>query len=64
MILSELRTKEYFTRKPYTTPKENQVWVKDSYDRSTKKYTCYNFADINRRIQLKGSTLIYTDFIF
>lgn len=40
MTVKQLKQGEYFTRKPIAEPKENQVYIRGEYDRSTKKYIC------------------------
>ena len=66
MKLKELKRGEYFTRKPMheKEAKPSQVYIKEDYDRSTKKYWCQKWDDISRGIELKGDTEVYTDFIF
>ena len=58
----ELRTIKagtYFQRKP-----DGPMLVRAHYDRTTNKYCCHYFDDVNREVFLKGSTLIVTDAIF
>ena len=64
MTIKELKTNEYFTRKPIEYPTESQVWVKDGYDRSSKKYECHRWDDVNRTCYLKATTQVFTDLIF
>lgn len=64
MTLKELKKGEYFTRKDIEFPKDTQVFVRGDYDRSTKKYECHRFSDINDTIYLKGSTNVFTDMTF
>ena len=62
--LKDLKRGEYFTLKPIDYPKDSQVWVKDEYDRSSKKFFCTRFSDISSSRLLKGTTPVYTDFTF
>ena len=62
--LKELKKGEYFTLKPIAEPKESQVYIKEEYDRSEKKYICGKFSDISASRLLKPDTTVYTDFIF
>lgn len=62
--LKQVKKGEFFTRKPYETPTEKQVFIKRNYDRATKKYDCQRFSDISDYIQLKPETIVYTDFTF
>lgn len=64
MTVKELKKGDYFTKKNIEYPKDNQVWVRGEYDRTEKKYLCYNFADVNRWTYLKGTATIYTEFTF
>lgn len=64
MTVKELKKGEYFTKKNIECPKDNQVWIRDEYDRTEKKYLCYNFSDVNRWTYLKGTATIYTEFTF
>lgn len=66
MKLKELKKGEYFTRTSLSgqEAKPSQVYIKGTYDQSTKKYWCQKWDDISRGIELNGDTEIYTDFIF
>lgn len=64
MKLKDLKRGEYFTLKPIAEPKESQVYIKDEYDRSEKKYLCGKFSDISASRLLKPDTVVYTDFTF
>ena len=64
MKLKDLKRGEYFTLKPIAEPKESQVYIKDEYDRSEKKYLCGKFSDISASRLLKPDTTGYTDFTF
>lgn len=62
--LKTLKKGEYFTLKEIAEPKENQVYVRGDYDRSTKKYYCSRFDDISSGRLMKANKEVYTDFIF
>ena len=66
MKLKELKRGEYFTRKAMyeQEAKPSQVYIKEDYDRNTKKYWCQRWDDISKGIELKGDTEVYQDFIF
>ena len=66
MKLKELKRGEYFTRKSLNEreAKPSQVYIKEDYDRSTKKYWCQKWDDISKGIELKGDTEAYQDFVF
>ena len=62
--LSTLKRGEMFTLKDISQPSGKQVWIKDEYDRTEKKYLITNFDDFNRFRLIKGNTVVYTDFWF
>mgnify|MGYP003445255889 FL=1 len=66
MELKELKKGEYFTRKSLNNKeaKPSQVYIKDDYDHSSKKYWCYKWGDISKGMELRGDTEVYQDFIF
>ena len=66
MKLKDLKKGEFFTRKSLggQEAKESQIYIKDDYDYSTKKYLCQKWDDISKSIMLKGDTEVYQDFIF
>lgn len=64
MTLKELKKGEYFTLKEVEFPNETQVWVKGSYDRSSKKFSCHRFSNVNDERFFKSNKKIFTDFIF
>ena len=66
MKLKELKKDDIFSRKPLNNREAlaSQVYIKGSYDRSTKKYWCQKWNDISKGIELKGDTEVYQDFIF
>ncbi len=64
MKLKDLKQGEFFTKRPCEFPKENQVWIREGYDKSTKKYVIRNWADYSRFSLMKGETQVYTDLVF
>ena len=64
MKLKDLEIGTYFTLKPYSEPKETQVYIRGAYDRSERKFVCDKFSDISSCRMLKGDLEVYTDFIF
>lgn len=63
-IIKELKQGDFFTLKPYDEPKESQVYIRGEYDKSTKKYSCVKFSDVNCERLLAGNKEVYTDFTF
>lgn len=56
--LSEVKKGDYIKRKLDS----KQVWIRDEYERSTKKYMVTDTDDIGRSMLLKGSTLVFIGF--
>lgn len=63
-LLKDLKKGEFFTLKPIDEPKETQVYIRDDYDKSEKKYFCQKWCDISVGRLLKGETKVYTEFTF
>lgn len=40
------------------------VWIRDDYNRSTRKYEAYKYDDVNHWGEFKGARLVYVDFTF
>lgn len=40
------------------------VWVRDDYNRSTKKFEAHKYDNIGRFIECRGSRAVYVDFSF
>ena len=66
MKLKELKEGDYFTFKSLggAEAKETQVYIKEEYDRSEKKYWCQKWNDISSGRYVDGNKTIYTDFTF
>ena len=64
MKLKNLKKGDWFTLKNISEPKGNQVWIKEEYDRSTKKYLCIRWSDISDSKEISGEKEVYTNFIF
>ena len=62
--IRDLQVGEYFILRPHTYPTEKQVWVRGTYDKSTKKVDCYKWDDICHCKQFNLDTLVYVNFIF
>lgn len=67
--ISKLKIGDFFT---LTEAKETddlqnckrRVWVRDEYDRSTRKYTAYKFNNINHVSEFKANRPVWTGFTF
>ena len=62
--LKSLKTGEFFTLKDIPEPNGHQVFVKENYDRSEKKFWCMRWDDISDGRYLSGDKDVYVDFIF
>lgn len=54
--IKNLKVGDYFKLKP-----NGRVYVRGTYNRSTKKYEYYDFDDVNRFHECIGSKIVYTD---
>ena len=56
--LSEVKKGDYIKRKSDS----KQVWIRDDYDRGSKKFILINTDDIGHSMLMKGSKLVFIDF--
>lgn len=61
VLLKSLKKGDFFR---FKESESSPVWVRDFYDRSTKKYAVHKFEDVNLFSLRSGSIFVYTDFIF
>lgn len=59
MKISELKKGDFFK-----LSKNGWLYVRGDYDRSSKKYECYEFDGVNSFCYLEGNKDIISDFIF
>jgi len=64
ITIKELKKGDWFTLKPIEYPKESQVYIREDYDRSDKKYCCTKWDNISAWRMFKGDKVVYTDFFF
>ncbi len=64
VTLKDIKKDDLLTLKEIKEPKGKQVWVKSHYDKTTKRYVVFNWADIGKSKLIKGSKEIFIDFIF
>ena len=64
MKLKDIKAGEWFTNKPISEPSGSQVWIKQAYDRSAKKYEIVRWDDVNDSQLMSGDKEVYTDFVF
>lgn len=62
--LKQVKRGEYFTFKPVEEPGDRLVYVREEYDRSTKKYGYSRFSDFNHYAERRGDFPVYVDFTF
>lgn len=65
--LRDLKKGDYFhriTRKDGEYCEHSVVWCKGEYDRSTKKWFCHKFEDVNHSRLFKGEEMVTIDFTF
>lgn len=59
--LKDVKKGEFFRISPSDTA---PVWIRDEYNRSTKKYECYKFDDMNHLGEFGGTRIVIVDFEF
>lgn len=70
VLLSSVRKGEYFTLTNKVKCNEDDevlsryVYVRSDYDRDSKKYEVYKFDDVNNYRFMKGTRIVWIDFIF
>ena len=64
MTIKDLKQGDFFTLHPITEPEEDQVWVRDEYDRSLKLFEAHRFDDISEIRFFQGIHVVFTDFVF
>lgn len=62
--VKDLKKGEFFTLKPIPEPSDRQVYIRDEYDRTERRYLCGRCDDISYSRMLKGTTPVYTDFTY
>lgn len=62
--IMDLKKGDFFTKRPIEEPREAQVWVRGDYDRSSRRYECHRFDDVNSTCFLIGGRQVFTDFTF
>lgn len=63
--IKDLKKGEFFTLKDYgECPDESKVYIRDSYDRTAKKYSCYKWSDINHESMIKADRTVFVGFTF
>ena len=62
-ILDNVCNGTFITLKPIDEPKESQVFTKDYYERSDKKYCISNYSGTSEKY-LKGNKVVYINFNF
>jgi hypothetical protein len=70
VLLKQVKMGEYFTLTNNVKYNEDgevlskYVYVRDAYDRESKKYEVYKFDDVNDYRFMKGTRIVWIDFCF
>lgn len=67
MRIRDIPRGEYFVTtsiSPDETPDERCVWVRGEYNRSSRKYECYKWEDVNHTHEFDGSNGIHRFYFF
>lgn len=64
VMLKDLKKGDYFTKKPIEFPSDSQVFIKEDYERSEKKYFVSRFSDFCDSSLMSGSKFVYVGFTF
>lgn len=64
MKLKELKKGDFFTKFDISDPKPRQIWVKGDYDRSSNRYECYKWEDVNYTQLIPGHREVFCGFTF
>jgi len=67
LTIKELKANTYLMFKAIGSDqvaKDNQVWIKESYCRQSKKYIVTNCDDFNKTKLVDGSRKIFTSFTY
>ena len=62
--IEKLKVGDFFTLIPISKPRESQVYIRDSYDRSSRKYCAIKFSDVCFSREFKKGTIVYVDSTF
>lgn len=55
---------KWVTFKDIEEPTPNQVWVIDSYDKSSREYLLYNWNNTSKYKSCKGDKVVFSGFYF
>ena len=58
---------DIFTFRDYSSAEfapEGSVWVRGEYDRSSRKYCCHRWGDVNHTRMVSPDTLVHFSFTF
>jgi hypothetical protein len=70
VLLKQVKRGEFFTLTNKVKDNEDgevlskYVYVRDAYDRESKKYEVYKFDDVCNYRYMKGTRIVYVDFRF
>ncbi len=58
--ISQTKPNEYIRRKPDS----KKTYIRGSYCKISKAYSCIDFDNINNEIFIKSNTIVFVDFTF
>lgn len=70
VLLKQVKKGEFFTLTDKVKYNEDgevlskYVYVRDAYDRESKKYEVYKFDDVCNYRYMNGTRIVYIDFVF
>ena len=62
--VKDLKVGDFFTLTTKEVVSSSSVWIRGSYERPTKKFSCINFNDSCKERFLSGDKLVNIDFEF
>lgn len=65
--IKDLKKGEFFTLHDVTSREfipDSMVYIREDYDRSEKKYSCFKADDICYSRLFKGDKIVYADFTY
>jgi len=61
VTINSIKQGEYFKFKETET---SPVWIRGYYERTSRKYECYKYDDVNHERFINGNTEVFIDFEF
>lgn len=61
VLLKTLKQGDFFR---LSSSESSPVWIRGYYERSERKYECYQYGNVNRESFLRGNRIVWIDFEF